>query len=314
MAVKIDIFGSCVCRDVFRHVAPGKYEINRCIGNVPVTTLYEPQIAYPNFDTVDFSNYEEKMLKIQLRKNAVDLLKKSDAENLVIDFADEFMKRVVLENSKGEQCVIAQMEGKDEEYVKLFQRNGWNVKRNCLPVELDIESVEKKIRRFARSIVRSEKNPSGYPEKNIIVFESLYTADILGNDGNIHAHDSKYRLHEYNEWLRKVYMMFYKYCQDCKVIKLPEFVHSSENHLRGIHPLHYMENTYGYFEKAMDVLNTYSQVNTVENLYKEQSLINKLETRVVNSSMMYGLKGQVNSLSKELAELKKLIQEQNEAE
>ena len=150
----------------------------------------------------------------------------------------------------------------------------------------------------------SEENPRGYQEKNVIVIESLYTPDILGNDGNIHKHDGKYKLHEYNEWLRKVYLIFYKYFQNCKVIKLPEFTHSSQNHIRGTHPLHYLQDTYFYFERALDVACGYSQVNTLENLFKEQSLKNKLETRVVNSSMIYSMQEKIKKITSEVEKIK----------
>lgn len=311
MSVKIDMYGSRVLRDVFRHMGRGKYEINRCISNIPATTLYETPVSYGNaeFEKLPFSDYEKKMLKIQCRKNVVSLLKKSEADVLLLDFADEFMERMIFEETKGLAQQVAMMEGKEAVYEKWVRRKGVTIMETVSPIEQGIDVIEEKIKRFAENLIQSETNPDGYPGKNIIVLETLYTADILGNDGNLHSHDEKYRLHEYNEWLRRLYMIFYKYCQDCRVIKLPEFVHSTENHIRGVHPLHYMENTYDYFVKAVDVINGYSQINTVENLYKEQSLVNKLQTRVVNSSMMYGLKGQVNHLSKEVEELKKLLQE-----
>lgn len=311
MAVKIDMYGSRVLRDVFRHMGSGKYEINRCISNIPITTLYEEPISFNNTDFEKFplNNYEKKMLKLQFRKNVVGLLKKSEADVLLLDFADEYMERLILSGGEGWEQQVAMMEGKETTYEKWFRQKGFMITDIVSPIEQEMDVVEDKIKQFARSLIQSKENPTGYQEKNIIVLETLYSADILGNDGNLHRHEEKYRLHEYNEWLRKIYMIFYKYCQDCKVIKLPDFVHSTENHIRGVHPLHYMENTYEYFAKAVDVLNGYSQINTVDNLYKEQSLMNKLQTRVVNSSMMYGLKGQINSLNKEVTELKKLLQE-----
>lgn len=194
---------------------------------------------------------------------------------------------------------------KEVEYEKMLAAASCKIKRKYSPLDMDLEEVEAKIKKFATEILYNEKNPGGYKEKNIIVVESLYSQDIMGNDGNLHKHDGKYKLHEYNEWLRKIYMTFYKYFQNVTVIKLPEFTHSSQNHLRGTHPLHYMQDTYLYFERALDVLCGYSHVNTVENLYREQSLKNKLETRVVKSNMMYDMKKQLNELKIEVEKVKK---------
>ena len=46
-------------------------------------------------------------------------------------------------------------------------------------------------------------------------------------------------------------------------------------------------------------------VNSVDNLYKEKSLKNKIETRAVNSSMMYGMRGQIDILEKQIDQLQK---------
>ena len=44
MVVQVDIFGSCVCRDLFRYVDNEKYQVNRCISNIPITSLYEESV------------------------------------------------------------------------------------------------------------------------------------------------------------------------------------------------------------------------------------------------------------------------------
>lgn len=101
--------------------------------------------------------------------------------------------------------------------------------------------------------------------------------------------------------------MLYKYLPECKVIKLPDFTHTSPNHLNGVHPLHYTQDTYAYIERALDVICRYSNANTLENLRKEQSLKNKIETRVANMAFVYGLQKQIQDLQKQLQDLKKTL-------
>lgn len=300
MAVEIDVYGSCVCRDIFRYAQHGKYKVRKSVGYIPITSLYDAPFNVDVKEALEhsrMSSYEKLMLKVQTKRNLPRMLLKNRANILVLDLADEFMERWETENCPS--APLAVIEGKEEEYEKVLEAASCSVKRKYSPLEMDMQEVEEKIQKFAKDILYSEENPDGYQEKNVIVIEALFTPDIMGNDGNLHKHDGKYRLHEYNEWLRKVYLIFYKYFQNCKVIKMPEFTHSSQNHIRGTHPLNYMQDTYFYFERALDVLCGYSHVNTVENLFKEQSLKNKLETRVVNSNAIYEipiLKNRVNEI------------------
>lgn len=305
MAVEVDVYGSCVCRDIFRYAQPGKYKIKKLAGYVPITSLYEKPFEADLKTALAesrMSNFEKLMVKVQISRNLPKSLLKNRADILVLDLADEFMERWEIENIPSSPLAV--IEGREAEYEKMLTAASCKIKRKYSPIDMDLVEVEKKIKRFAEEILYSENNPGGYKEKNIIVAESLYTPDIMGNDGNLHKHDNKYKLHEYNEWLRKVYLIFYKYFQECKVIKLPDFTHSSENHLRGIHPLHYMQDNYYYFAKSLDVLCGYSNINMIENLYKEQSLKNKLETRVINSGMIYSLKSEITELKKEIKTLK----------
>ena len=306
MAVQVDVFGSCVVRDIFRHTQPGKYKVYKSAGNLPITSLYENSIFMDKkeVDELKIPSYDKVMLRAQMSRNLPELLLNKRSEILVMDLADEFMERCEIKGPNG-ITMLAQAENQGEFLDNLFEGNErYSIVKRYPMLEMDMQKVEEKIKKFAKDILYSEENPRGYLERNVIVVESLYTPDILGNDGNIHKHDGKYKLHEYNEWLRKVYLIFYKYFQNCKVIKLPEFTHSSQNHIRGAHPLHYMQDTYFYFERALDVACGYSQMNTLENLFKEQSLKNRIETRAVNSNMMYSLQAKIRKLTEEIEKSK----------
>lgn len=306
MAVQVDVFGSCVVRDIFRHTQPGKYKVYKSAGNLPITSLYENSIFMDKkeVDELKMPSYDKVMLRAQMSRNLPELLLNKRSEILVLDLADEFMERCEIKGPNG-ITMLAQAENQGEFLDNLFEGNErYSIVKRYPMLEMDMQKVEEKIKKFAKDILYSEENPRGYLERNVIVVESLYTPDILGNDGNIHKHDGKYKLHEYNEWLRKVYLIFYKYFQNCKVIKLPEFTHSSQNHIRGTHPLHYMQDTYFYFERALDVACGYSQVNTLENLFREQSLKNRIETRAVNSNMMYSLQAKIRKLTEEIEKSK----------
>ena len=248
-------------------------------------------------ETMELDDYEKTMFRIQTVKILPHLLKKNKSDILIIDLADELMERCEIQSETTGQ--LAQISGKEKEYDKLLgKETRYTLTGRYSPFDMDHRTVERKYKKFAADILYSGKNPDGYRAEQIVVIEALYAADIMGNDGNIHPHDKKYKIKESNEWLRKLYKILYKYLPGCQVIKLPDLTHSTQNHLNGVHPLHYMADTYYYFERVLDVICGYSNVNTLENLWREQSLKNKLETRVVNSSMMYRLQDQIQELKK----------------
>lgn len=296
MPVTVDVYGSCVSNDLFRYIAAGKYKYCRCVTQTPITTLYEESMNFQTKNLDGFDNYEKTIFRVQTEKILPQLLKKNKSDILIIDLADELMERCEVQSATG-TGQIAQLRGKETEYEALLGKDQrYKLTKRFSPLDMDMRTIERKFKKFASDILYSENNPNGYKTSQIIVIEALYAPDIMGNDGNLHPHDKEYRVKESNEWLRKLYAILCKYLNGCQMIKFPEFTHSTQNHVNGVHPLHYMSDTYYYFERALDVINRYSNVNTLENLWREQSLKNKLETRVVNSSMMYGLKNQIQEL------------------
>lgn len=297
MSIEVNIMGSCVCRDIFRHTSKGKYKVDKCISENPIYTIYKKPLPLSQEDVEQFTGslFDKRMLKIQTSKRAIHLLKESSSKYLVMDLAGELVTHYIGEKSG--RSIMAESSGNEKWYNDFYNSLRIRGKRvDCL--DINFEELEEAYAKFARDIILTADNPQGYEENKIIMIESYFSKDIMGNDALIHAHDAQYRVEAFNEQLKKVYTIFYKYVQNCTVVKLPRFTHTSENHLRGVYPLHYTEETYHYFLKALDVICGYSQINTLENLYKEQTLKNQLETRVANSSMMYKLQERIIKLEK----------------
>lgn len=312
MAVTVDVYGSCVTRDLFRYTAPGKYRLKKCITEIPVSTLYEKTFSFPEeqVEKMEMDDYEKVLFQLQAAKILPQLLKKEKSDILVIDLADELMERCKIRSGTSmTDQQLAQLYGREVIYDRFFEENEeYSLEKRFSPLELDIWIMEKKYRKFASELLYVASNPEGYRVEQIVVIEALYASDILGLDGRLRGHDKNYRIKESNEWLKKIYQMFYSVFPGCHVIKLPEFVHSSETHLGGVHPLHYMSANYRYMERALDVIMQYSNENTLENLQKEQSLENKILTRAVNSALVYKLNHQIHDLQEKIKSLENMIQ------
>ena len=312
MAVSIDVYGSCVSRDLFRYTGIGKYELKRCVTQIPITSLYERPVHLQEeeFAGTAFSRREQMHVRLQGERILPSLLKKDKSEYLIIDLADELMQRseILIGDEGGYTTQLALAEGKQEEYKKLLDANQqYSQLRIYPPTQLDQLRNEKKYRKFAQDILCSKQNPEGYRPDQVIILEALYSQNIMANSAVLKTHAESYHIKESNDWLRRQYDAFEQAMPDCCVIRFPEFVHSTPNHKNGVHPLHYMAANYAYFERALDVAVHYSDTNTLENLYAEQSLQNKLETRVVNTAMMYNLEKQVKELQQQVQKLQKLV-------
>ena len=301
MKVQIDVFGSYVARDAVRYMDPALYELNRCIGGVPVSTLFEPEFSLPEekLEGVRASQYDKRMLMLQLSRKVPALLKKSESKFLVLDLAAECMNRLVLGNES--HTAVAYPEEMEDCIQSVF--SGIPAERKSL-VDLDSKVLNKKYRQFVQNLVKSQANPMGYEEGNIIVIEAYCTEDYVGNrDGQLHPHNAKYKVKEINEILKTLYELVYRYMPTCRVIKLPIFTHSTENHLRGPGPLSYTEKTYEYLARCIEVYCGLSKQNSVENLLHEQSLDNQLYTRLCQCSAIYSISG----MKRQIAELKETV-------
>ncbi|MCL2864667.1 MAG: DUF6270 domain-containing protein [Lachnospiraceae bacterium] len=314
MSIEMDILGSYVSRDIFRHDLNGHYKINRCISNVPITTLYEKSFSVEEdrMQQTTLSSYEKRMFSIQGRKNAVELLKKSTAEYLVIDLADELSSRFLVDDGKKKMHMVYD-ETKESELNTLFQEVGPVKIQPYGFADMKMEVIEKRYHQFIKSIVKSDENPDGYDERNIIVIESRYAETIINDvKATTYKHPEKYEVGKANEWLNQLYTCLYKYMPYCKKVGFPDFVHSSEHSIRELTPLSYVEDTFVYFLQMIDVVTGMSKVNSMDNLLKEKSLSNKIKTRVLNSSAIYeigGMKKEIENLKKEVAALRKEIGE-----
>ena len=317
MGIQIDIFGSVVCRDMIRYFEEDEFTVNRCIGGVPISTLYERPVPLDEEELkrIPVSQYDKRMLKIQMKRNVVKLLKKSEADILVMDLADEGMKRYQYgKNSRQSAAYPDEM----EEYIgNLFPGSSDpdSTEKKYLPMEADVdmEILEKKYKKFVQEITLSDENPQGYPEENIVLIEALYAEDYVGNaDGVTHVFDAKRKIKDRNAWLKQLYGIVEKSMPECKIVKLPMFTHASENHLRGLGPLSYTEETYSYLSQALGVLYGTYKRNSMDNLFKERGLKNKLYTRLLRCGSVNsipGMKKQIKDLEQQVASIQKQLNE-----
>lgn len=305
MAVTVDVYGSCVSKDLFYYTGAGKYELRRCIIHTPVASLYEKPVHIDTqaISRSGFKKGDSILLQIQSERIAPGMLRRNKSDYLIIDLADELMsiREVLIRNDAKyvapEKTYLTQLEGRADEYDKLFAGNGqYMLGKTLSPLDTDISVIERKFRKFSREILFSENNRSGYKADQIIILEARYAADYMDKDTNIAQYSKDYRIKECNQLLENLYKILEEYLPECRVIKFPLFVHGFVGHRNGVHPLNYTSDTYAYFERVLDVMVGYSKANTPENLWLEQNCTNKLFTRTIHAGAIYTFKKQITEL------------------
>lgn len=306
MGIQIDIFGSFVSRDIMRYVQQDSFILNRCIGEIPISSLFDKPLLVDQdkIASANISQYDKRMMLIQLNRNALELLKKSKSSVLLIDLASECMNRIIFND--GNNTSVAYSDSMEKNLNEIFGDIGLSFQK-ISPLALDLQVMEKKYSRFAKSIVKTSANPNGYEEENIIVVEAYCSEFYICNkDAVLHRHDAKYKIQEMNTMLKNLYMLLYKNLPRCKVIKMPTFTHSTENHIRDFGPLFYTDDTYQYMADSLEVLCGISKKNSVDNLYQERCVQNFLRTRLMNYIFLFN---KVDTMQNEIGTLKNQVQE-----
>lgn len=317
MAVTVDVYGSCVSRDLFYYTGIGKYELRRCIVHTPLSSLYEKPIHLDEqaLAVTGFSKGDKILLQIQTERIAPGLLKRNKSDYLVIDLADEVMNlREVTIKADGENAAamtyLAQQAGHDEDYKKLFEGcAGYEPGKLVSPLTMDIAGIERKFKKFVRQILFSEENKNGYKAEEIIIIEAYYAGDAVNKDSNLIPFKASYKVKENNEYLKKLYPILEACIPGCTVIKFPQFVHAAVWHKNGLSPINYTSDVYKYFESCLDAAVNYSRVNTIGNLWLEQSVKAKYKTRLIHAAAIYDHSNKIAQLQKQISELEARIKE-----
>ena len=176
MAVQVDVFGSCVSRDLFRYVQYGKYKVHKSFGNIPISTLYDFPVHWEHIEELELSNYNQAMLQMQMNKTLPENLLKDHSNILVIDLADELMKRYYIDDEKKSSLAL------DDLYENNLIGGDSNIS-SFYPWDMDLQTIEETYKQFSNKILYGTENPEGYLCSHIIVIESYYAENILGNDG-----------------------------------------------------------------------------------------------------------------------------------
>lgn len=331
MGTRICTFGSCVTRDVFHYTFPERYEIAAHIGWIPVSTLDSDAIsitdqAFP----YQAGKFYIRMMQAQFQNDAVERILSSHADYLVMDCTEERLdqyelsyqsKTIRLADFWANTAINGAKDGFwiEQVYKRFSASNGVlsGATLKKLPaLSIPLSELETAYRSFFQKILKSDTNPNGLEERQIILFETYLAKNILNESGKLQAFSPKWQVDQKNAYLKQIYEIVRKIVPNCYVIKLPNFTFGNWHHIWGTNPLHYNDQTYQYFATALDIVTKYNPYrSTPEKLWKQQSLENQLAQRVANATPLYDvipMKRRLEQAEAQIHALNEVIQKQQE--
>ena len=139
-----------------------------------------------------------------------------------------------------------------------------------------------------------------YKQSRIIIVDVRMAHQYLLNNKTLRTYNHDYwNIDASNKHLDNVYNILYELLPESPRIKMPEYTLGQENHLWGAAPLHFMDEYYLYLGNALDIITGRSHTHTLDQLWKEQSLRNKiLYDQIISQNVIEQLQRRVEELEK----------------
>lgn len=216
-------------------------KIDTWVGKLSIRTIKEPAFSgnvYLKNSTKDTQN-----LLLDIKKNAIDRITKSNAKFIIIDLLDE---KFDLIRFNGKYAISKS---------DLLMRNLNNLviddmpfaRKQMLKFTCPDEKVKESIKFFAESI--KEK----YAVNKIILNEVYFALQYWGKDGKIHDFPEKKKksFEEKNGTLKNLYTTLKQELGACHVISYDKIV-ADENHPHGLSTMHFTHDYYRKLAKRVD--------------------------------------------------------------
>ena len=234
---KIDIFGSCVSRDVFNFCHESSLKDGAYIARTSLFSLFYTPLAYDDVNIDLSSNFQKRMAENDMFKTTFSKLKLSDSSYILVDFVDSVRFRLA---KIGNTYVTYSHEfekGTNSKKIPLFTINSDN--------SFDGKDLSFFMMKFCTELKKI------YTENRIILHRVRWCdhcrKTITGEIVDFSVPTIKENK-IYNHRIMCFEDCFLKYCSQSKVIDLnnSNFV-ADEKHVWGLLQIHY-EN--GYYETA----------------------------------------------------------------
>lgn len=239
----LSIFGSCVTRDIFRIASNSKIHLKSYIARQSVVSAVSKSICI-DYNAIQLSSeFQKKVVWNDFIKNTFDLLKSDESEWLMIDFIDERLPVLAVDNSyitKSAEAVNGNVIPQNSSECPL-RFDGKEYYRGEVSISQCLREFCKQIRQI-------------YATNRIIIHRAKCVTKYVSKDGTICSYSQKdvKFANNVNKLLDYMYDILVKEFPDAHMIDCMDETYGSENHVWGLSIVHY-EDT--YYKHVMEKLN-----------------------------------------------------------
>ncbi|MBD8028609.1 hypothetical protein H9636_18400 [Ureibacillus sp. Re31] len=227
----IDILGSCVTRDAFAFVEHN-FELSSYHPRSSLISIYSSPIHIKK-EGIDLkSEYQQRLVYMDMTKSFYKHIKETIADILIIDFMDERLGVLKTNNT--------------------YITHSDELKLSKLKLLLDYEIMEfndEYLEMWEISALKFTHDIKKRPFKKIILHKAFYMDTYINKDGEkVLFTDSETvkRIESRNILLNHMYQFIERNLQNITVIE-PHGFSANENHKWGLTPFHYEQSYYQYF-------------------------------------------------------------------
>lgn len=240
--IKINIWGSCVSRDIFELEENNFFKVGCYVGRNGIISSLMPPIDIAN---LSMNGWENRMVLYDLEKKAYSNLEREKSDFLLIDLIDE--RFGLLEIKSGvltTYITYSQVLKRSPVFKKIKEKNPIKV--------IDQDDIgDYLIEYYLKEYC--EKIKAIYSPNQIILNEAMPVKQYITLEGNIEdfnntiVDDGIDVTDKYRERLKKYYGIIEKnFGNQCHIIKMPDNTFGYEGHKWGLASTHFTDQYYKY--------------------------------------------------------------------
>ena len=240
---KVNIFGSCVTRDLLEYDRKKLFSIGEYIARQSIISFLSTPINLNEHNIQLESDFQKKQLISDLNKSGFQQLKSNAGDLLIIDLIEERFKigklrktYFTLSNEFTQSKVFR------DDKIKTYEKKIYNGK-----VYFNFRDIKKYINNFAKMILEI------YLQEQIIIHEVYLANYYLGEDGikkEFTRNYIRYNL-RVNKILEYMYVCLKQAIPYANVLSISSEYVADEKHKWGLAPMHFQEE---YYKEAMNWL------------------------------------------------------------
>lgn len=230
----IDIFGSCVSRDLFEFEKIKRFKIGTYVARESILSAVSPAIEFEEGAIQLSSSFQKRMVEYDLKSNGLDCLKKSASDYLVVDLIDERFDIAQI----GDAFITLSTEFTlskvlDSNVYSIIKKNDMFFKEH---ESLIYESVDK----FCERILEI------YDPGHVIIHKAYMVNTYIDKRGKKKKFSLPYLSFNkrINDILTKMYARMESRMTDAMVVDISSGYYADENHKWGLAPKHYQKEYY----------------------------------------------------------------------